>query len=164
MGGHLPRFTQLVTTDASVWARLSDTRSHAGAWFTVLFCLQGALWPDFFKEQLTVLCGLCQMFRDWHICCQYYLYWLSECLLWKCCSYDISFVDAKEICHFAMPDYLHFPLLRGIRENPRDGGAWWAAISGVTQSWTRLKRLSSSSMNILVCSDSHSRIQQTRWL
>ena len=31
-------------------------------------------------------------------------------------------------------------------ENPRDGGAWWAAISGVTQSRTRLKRLSSSSI------------------
>ena len=30
-------------------------------------------------------------------------------------------------------------------ENPRDGGAWWAAVSGVSQSWTRLKRLSSSS-------------------
>ena len=29
--------------------------------------------------------------------------------------------------------------------NPRDGGAWWAAFSGVTESWTRLKRLSSSS-------------------
>ena len=29
--------------------------------------------------------------------------------------------------------------------NPRDGGAWWAAISGVAQSRTRLKRLSSSS-------------------
>ena len=28
-------------------------------------------------------------------------------------------------------------------ENPRDGGAWWAAIYGVTQSWTRLKQLSS---------------------
>ena len=27
---------------------------------------------------------------------------------------------------------------------PRDRGAWWAAIYGVTQSWTRLKRLSSS--------------------
>ena len=26
-----------------------------------------------------------------------------------------------------------------------DGGAWWAAVYGVTQSWTRLKRLSSSS-------------------
>ena len=30
-------------------------------------------------------------------------------------------------------------------ENPRDGGAWWAAVYGVAQSWTRLKRLSSSS-------------------
>ena len=30
-------------------------------------------------------------------------------------------------------------------ENPRDGGAWWAAVCGVTQSRTRLKRLSSSS-------------------
>ena len=30
-------------------------------------------------------------------------------------------------------------------ENPRDGGAWWAAIYGVAQSRTRLKQLSSSS-------------------
>ena len=30
-------------------------------------------------------------------------------------------------------------------ENPRDGGAWWAAVSGVAQSRTRLKQLSSSS-------------------
>ena len=30
-------------------------------------------------------------------------------------------------------------------ENPRDGGAWWAATYGVAQSRTRLKRLSSSS-------------------
>ena len=30
-------------------------------------------------------------------------------------------------------------------ENPRDGGGCWAAIYGVAQSWTRLKRLSSSS-------------------
>ena len=30
-------------------------------------------------------------------------------------------------------------------ENPRDGGAWWAAVYGVSQSRTRLKRLSSSS-------------------
>ena len=37
------------------------------------------------------------------------------------------------------------PLQCSCLENPRDGGAWWAAIDGVTQSWTRLKRLSSSS-------------------
>ena len=30
-------------------------------------------------------------------------------------------------------------------ENPRDWGAWWAAVYGVTQSRTRLKQLSSSS-------------------
>ena len=30
-------------------------------------------------------------------------------------------------------------------ENLRDGGAWWAAIYGVAQSWTQLNRLSSSS-------------------
>ena len=33
-------------------------------------------------------------------------------------------------------------------ENPRDGGAWWAAVSGVAQSRTRLKQLSSSSSSM----------------
>ena len=37
------------------------------------------------------------------------------------------------------------PLQCSCLENPRDGGAWWAAVSGVAQSWTQLKRLSSSS-------------------
>ena len=38
------------------------------------------------------------------------------------------------------------PLQCSCLENPRDGGAWWAAIYGVTQSQTQLKRLSSSSI------------------
>ena len=37
------------------------------------------------------------------------------------------------------------PLQCSCLENPRDGGDWWAAVYGVTQSWTRLKWLSSSS-------------------
>ena len=37
------------------------------------------------------------------------------------------------------------PLQCSCLENPRDGGAWWAAIYGVVQSRTRLKRLSISS-------------------
>ena len=37
------------------------------------------------------------------------------------------------------------PLQCSCLENPRDGGAWWADVCGVAQSWTRLKRLSSSS-------------------
>ena len=59
-------------------------------------------------------------------------------------------VDTTEQLHF------HFSLSRveegngnplqcSCLENPRDWGAWWAAVYGVTQSWTRLKRLSSSS-------------------
>ena len=36
------------------------------------------------------------------------------------------------------------PLQCSCLENPRDGGAWWAAVYGVTQSRTRLKWLSSS--------------------
>jgi len=37
-------------------------------------------------------------------------------------------------------------------ENPRDGGAWWAAVYGVAQSWTRLKRLSSSNSSSSILS------------
>ena len=37
------------------------------------------------------------------------------------------------------------PLQCSCLENPRDGGAWWAALYGVAQSQTQLKRLSSSS-------------------
>ena len=58
--------------------------------------------------------------------------------------------DATERLHF------HFslshngegngnPLQCSCLENPRDGRAWRAAVYGVAQSWTRLKRLSSSS-------------------
>ena len=36
-----------------------------------------------------------------------------------------------------------YPLQCSCLENPRDGGAWWAAVHGVAQSWTRLKQLSS---------------------
>src|SRR5574341_287946 len=37
------------------------------------------------------------------------------------------------------------PLQCSCLENPRDCGAWWAAVHGVTQTRTRLKRLRSSS-------------------
>ena len=40
------------------------------------------------------------------------------------------------------------PLQCSCLENPRDGGAWWADVYGVTQSRTRLKWLSSSSINL----------------
>ena len=42
------------------------------------------------------------------------------------------------------------PLQCSSLENPRDGGAWLAAVYGVAQSRTRLKRLSSSSSRMMI--------------
>ena len=43
------------------------------------------------------------------------------------------------------------PLQCSCLENPRNRGSWWAAVYGVAQSWTRLKRLSSSSSKEQYC-------------
>ena len=70
-----------------------------------------------------------------------------------CSPWGYEELDTTERLHF------HFslsctggghgnPLQYFCLENPRDGGAWWAAVSGVAQSQTRLKRLSSSSNSI----------------
>ena len=42
------------------------------------------------------------------------------------------------------------PLQYSCLENPIGKGAWWAAVHGVVKSWTRLKRLSSSSADIIL--------------
>ena len=42
------------------------------------------------------------------------------------------------------------PLQCFCLENPRDRRAWWAAVYGIAQSWTRLKRLI---LNELCCPD-----------
>ena len=60
------------------------------------------------------------------------------------------------------------PLECSCLENPRDGGAWWAAVYGVAQSRTRLKRLSSSSsisskLNSRLNNPDHLLIWMSRW-
>ena len=47
------------------------------------------------------------------------------------------------------------PLQCSCLEDPRDGRAWWAAVYGVTQSQTRLKRLSSSSSSSMLPTKVH---------
>ena len=69
-----------------------------------------------------------------------------------CSPWGLEESDTTERLHF------HFslscigegngnPLQCSCLENPRDGGAWWAAVYEVAQSRTRLKRLSSSSIH-----------------
>ena len=41
------------------------------------------------------------------------------------------------------------PLQCSCLENPRDGGAWWAAVYGVAQSWTRLKHLAAAAAAVV---------------
>ena len=68
----------------------------------------------------------------------------------SCSPWGLEESDMTERLHF------HFslscigegngdPLQCSCLENPRDGGAWWAAVYGVAQSRTQLTRLSSSS-------------------
>ena len=49
------------------------------------------------------------------------------------------------LCHQLIREASDSPLQCSCVEKPRDGGACWAAVYGVAQSRTRLRRLSSSS-------------------
>ena len=56
------------------------------------------------------------------------------------------------------------PLQCSCLENPRDRGAWWAAVCGVTQSRTRLKWLSSSSSSNIISYLSYREHTKYRWM
>ena len=65
-------------------------------------------------------------------------------------------VDMTERLHFdfslsCIGEGTGNPLQYSCLENPREGGAWWAAVYGVAQSRTRLKRLSGSSSLLKAC-------------
>ena len=67
-----------------------------------------------------------------------------------CSPWDHKELDTTERPHFHFPlscigEGNGNPLLCSCLENPRDGGAWWAAVYGVAQSRTRLTQLSSNS-------------------
>ena len=69
----------------------------------------------------------------------------------------LSFFDKQDLMQIIILTHsfkhlwiLGNPLQCSCLENPRDGGAWWAAICGVAQSRTRLKRLSSSQFSYII--------------
>ena len=134
-------------------------------------CLSwGILEATHIKWEMLILVDLCQywsyqkILRLWHILIQHQLFsrqWHPTPVLLPgkshgrrslvgCSPWGRKESDTTEQPHF------HFslscigegngnPLQCSCLENPRDGGAWWAAVYGVAQSRTLLKRLSSSS-------------------
>ena len=92
---------------------------------------------DLATEVLTNMC------RTWYRSIQS---WRS---LVGCSTWGRKESDKTERLHFhfslsCLGEGNGSPLQCSCLENPRDGGAWWAAVYGVAQSWTRLKQLSSS--------------------
>ena len=70
-----------------------------------------------------------------------------------CSSWGHEELDTTERLHFhsslsCIEEGNGNPLQCSCLENPRDGGAWWAAVYGVAQSRTWLTRLSSSSSRL----------------
>ena len=61
------------------------------------------------------------------------------------CSFSQGLVLSLGVAQESNGEVYGNPLQCSCLKNPRDGGAWWAAVYGVTQSRTRLKQLSSSS-------------------
>ena len=80
--------------------------------------------------------------RDYH----FHLYRIEGMLDWRESEFRLPQGTGQLHFHFSLSCIGNGnPLQCSCLENPRDGEAWWAAIYGVAQSWTRLKRLSSSS-------------------
>ena len=70
-----------------------------------------------------------------------------------CSPWGFEEVDTTEQLHFhfslsCIGEVNGNPLQCSCLENPRDGGAWWAAIYGVAQNRTQLQELSSSSSKL----------------
>ena len=94
----------------------------------------------------------------------YFFAYLGKCLIWCifsillemniCNPFFFQTFSTNFVSDICFRNYIHWifregngnPLQYSCLENPRDGGAWWAAVYGVTQSQTRLQQCSSSSI------------------
>ena len=126
---------------------------------TIFICLKDTV--QFFFRSLLIV----NYFNFWYLKLSLTVIWRRQCLptpvllpgkshgprsLVGCSPWGREESDTTERLHF------HFslsctgegngsPLQCSCPKNPRDRGAWWAAVYRVAQSWTRLTWLSSSS-------------------
>ena len=106
----------------------------------------GDLNKTLFSQDLLFFLWVCFCFVDVFICVIRHLSFFCWITLLSMVIYRSIHVAASDIISFFL--WLSSngnPLQCSRLENPMDGGAWWAAVHGVAQSRTQLKRLSSSS-------------------
>ena len=127
---------------------LLDSISHQlGYKTTFRFITPQAKWPPFLSSLLVV-----SQRRLWHptpVLLPGKSY--GQRSLAGCSPWGREEADTTEQLHFppsCIGEGNGNPLQCSCLENPREGGAWWAAVYGVAQSRTRLKRLSSSFVSL----------------
>ena len=82
---------------------------------------------------------------------------MDERSLVGCSPWGHEESDRTEQLHFHF--YFHFHALEkkmaphSCLENPRDGGAWWAAVYGVTQRWHDRSDLAAAAAAAAVCKE-----------
>ena len=134
------------TRSHSVTGRLRNVvkprkkRTWSTASYSQLLSLLRLLWGGWFRQRReNAEFGLVPVSRRSTNCC-YHLTLES-----KCSSQILNYRETDFRSNQDKREGNGNPLQCSCLENPRDGGACWAAVSGVAQSWTRLKWLSSSS-------------------
>ena len=109
-------------------------------WYLYLFFFASGHNMCWFTFQCLYLFKKCELHEaEWTIFPPLYRQCLERCLP---CSRNLITHWVIERPPFPWGEGNGNPLQYSCLENPRVRGAWWAAVHGVAQSWTRLKRLS----------------------
>ena len=148
---HVPLFATLWTIAQQAPLSMGILQARILEWVVAISYSRGSSWPRDGTCTFYVSC-IGRWRRQWHP---------TPVLLPGKSHGQRSLVGCSPWGHYESDttEQLHFhfslsrigegngnPLQCSCLENPRDGGAWWAAIYGVTQSQIRLKRLSGSSI------------------
>ena len=120
---------------AKSWTWLSDFHFHCNTWFHLIFLFT----HDFFFITRSVLQVYNMPVLDLSLS--------KPCALLTGTDLIFTITQGHDWSDFACMHALEKEMAAhsSVLENPRDRGAWWTAVYGVTQSQTWLKWLSSSS-------------------
>ena len=152
-------FNKISSTQSSEWLRLHlwsqreffSFGDHDLTPFTVSY--QHSIWMDLWIISHHSIPGINPTWSLYMSLLMYFWIWFANFFFLRIfASMFVSDIALMSLCEFfcvvlvsGCGEGNSNPLQCSCLENPRDRGAWWAALSGVAQCQTRLKRLSNSS-------------------